>query len=407
MTKLRTYCIVCLFSAAAVIASPAQNVFFTSLASFDGTNGAGPGYYMSLAQGSNGGIYGTAAYGGGYFDTCQYPPGCGTVFTVTLAGALTTLHTFDLSDGAHPQAGLLQGTDGNFYGTTSGGGGYGWGTVFKITLSGTLTTLYSFCAQPRCADGVWPYAGLVQGSDGNFYGTTRDSGANGNGGTVFRITPNGTLTTLYSFCSQRNCPDGMYPGALVQANDGNFYGTTIEGGSNNSGTIFRITLSGELLTLHSFDGSDGVIPYAGLVQANDGSLYGITRDGGDYGWGTVFKITTSGVLTTLHSFDGSDGGEAYATLVQANDGDLYGTAFYGGTSGNCTYGCGTVFKITLAGAITVLHSFDYTDGASPYGGLLQGRDGSFYGTTSQGGAYGNGTVFRLLGPRTPCATCRP
>jgi uncharacterized repeat protein (TIGR03803 family) len=180
-----------------------------------------------VVQATNGNFYGTT-YTGGASSNCQ--GGCGTVFEITPAGTLTTLHSFDWYHGASPTAGVVQASDGNFYGTTYGGGANQYyGTVFKITPSGTLTSLYSFCGQANCADGALPYAGLVQGTDGNFYGTTLEGGANtgcslgaGSCGTVFRITPGGTLTTLHSFCAQAGCADGGNPYAgLVQASDGN------------------------------------------------------------------------------------------------------------------------------------------------------------------------------------------
>jgi len=310
------------------------------------------------------------------------------------AQVLTTLHGFSGADGQAPVAGLVQARDGNFYGTTAGGGAsgnclHGCGTVFKITLQGALTTLYSF----NGSDGAGPTAKLVQASDGNFYGTTQNGGANDQG-TVFEITPSGTLTTLYSFCSQVNCPDGAHPYAgLIQARDGNFYGTTPYGGTGcpyGCGTVFEITPSGALSTLHSFNGSDGASPYAGLVQASDGDFYGTSSN-------TVFKITPSGALTTLHSFNGSDGDEAVGELVQASDRNFYGTTVRGGGSNDwCHEGCGTVFKITPEGALTVLYRFGYTDGAYPYAGLVQASDGNFYGTTSFGGVVNfEGTVFKI------------
>ena len=221
-------------------------------------------------QGTDGNFYGTTE---GFF--------AGTVFKISpeYPYTLTTLHTFD----SIPSADLVQGTDGNFYGTTDyGGGAYGQGMVFKINPQPpyTVTTLYSFCSQPNCVDGTYPEGGLVQGTDGNFYGTTLDAGAYGSG-TVFKITPGGTLTTLYSFCSQTNCTDGANPYAgLVQSTDGNFYGTTGFGGANSYGTVFKMTPSGTLTTLYSFcsqtNCADGNTPYAGLVQGTDGNFYGAT-----------------------------------------------------------------------------------------------------------------------------------
>src|ERR1035438_8758338 len=266
------------------------------------------------------------------------------------AQTLTTLYTFcsqsGCTDGANPYAELVQATNGDLYGTTQGGGtNLGYGTVFKITPGGTLTTLYSFCSQTNCTDGARPYAGLVQAANGDLYGTTNGGGTNGLG-TVFKITPGGTLTTLYSFCSQSGCTDGAVPDAgLVQAANGNFYGTTYYGGTNKRGTVFKITPGGTLTTLYSFcsqtNCTDGADPTAGLVQATNGDLYGTAQEGGANGYGTVVKSTPTGTLTTLHRFNGTDGATPYAGLVQAADGDFYGT-----TGGSGINNDGTVFRIT-------------------------------------------------------------
>jgi uncharacterized repeat protein (TIGR03803 family) len=325
--------------AAGLIATPlAQAQTLTTLHSFDATDG----YYVEagLVQGTNGNLYGTTGYGGTDYE--------GTVFDITTSGTLTTLHDFcsqtGCTDGNAPTSALVQAPDGNFYGTTYQGGTNGRGNFFKISPGGTLTTLYNFCSQSRCPDGYFPLATLVYATDGNFYGTTGDGGANARG-TVFKITTSGTLTTLYSFCSQSGCTDGAYPGqsALIQAADGNFYGTTGEGGAHNaSGTFFRITPGGALTTLYSFcsqsNCTDGGYPN-GLVQASDGNFYGTTESlGADYG-GTVFKITPSGALTTLHSFcsesNCADGDLPYSALIQATDGNLYGTTYFGGANDSC------------------------------------------------------------------------
>jgi uncharacterized repeat protein (TIGR03803 family) len=234
-----------------------------------------------------------------------------------------------------------------------------------------------------------PYAGLVQAKNGDLYGTTFLGGTSGFG-TAFKITTAGKLTTLYNFCSQILCTDGYLPFAgLVQATNDDLYGTTTLGGANGDGTVFKITTGGKLTTLHSFDITDGEEPDAGLVQASNGDLYGTTPYGGaNVDYGTVYKITEGGTFTTEHSFDGLDGGSPYAGLIQATDGNLYGTALFGAN------GVGTVFKITTAGTLTTEHSFDYTDGIWPYGGLAQASNGTLYGTTSQG-ASGYGTVFSL------------
>jgi len=343
------------------------------------------------------------------------------------AQTLTTLYSFDGTDGFAPQGALVQATNGDFYGTTYAGGanpgffGSGAGTVFKTTSSGTLTTLYSFCSQggDLCTDGEQPTAGVVQASNGDFYGTTFFTGPTGVG-TVFKITSSGTLTTLHAFCSQSGCADGENPNGLVQATNGDFYGTTYEGGANNSGTVFKITPSGKLTTLYSFcsqsECTDGGLPRAGLIQADNGDLYGTTGGRpGTESYGTVFKITPSGTLTTLYRFCSqsgcTDGEEPYAGLVQATNGDLYGTTAYGGA--NCApLGCGTVFKITPTGTLKTLYSFcsqsGCTDGETPYAGLVQATDGDLYGTTSTGGAGANctanfglcGTVFKITASGT-------
>jgi uncharacterized repeat protein (TIGR03803 family) len=322
---------------------------------------------------------------------------CAATAIASPANTFKTLVNFDGTNGATPvYTSLVQGRDGDFYGTTLGGGANGAGTVFKITSAGTVTILYSFCSQANCADGSGPYAGLVQARDGNFYGTTYQGGASGIFGTVFKITPGGAFTTLHSF----NLADGAGPfAALVQATSGNFYGTTSGGGPSNDGTVFKISPSGTLTTLHTFDGSDGAQPFAALVQATNGDFYGTTPYGG--GYGTVFRITPSGTLTTLHSFNLTDGSYPNG-LIQATDGNFYGTTYGGGTLNICSgNGCGTVFKITPQGTLTTLHDCDSVDGTNPVAVLDQGSDGNFYGTTYAGGNRGSwGTVFEV----TPSGT---
>jgi uncharacterized repeat protein (TIGR03803 family) len=349
-------------------------VVLTTLHSFTGgTNGVNP--QAALVQGRDGNFYGTT-YGAPAFGAN------GTVFKISTNGALTTLHSFSASgwDGANPQAALVQGRDGDFYGTTSSGGG-SYGTVFKISTNGALTSLYSFgmfvIPYGIATDGANPEAALVQGSDGNFYGTT-SSGGEGAVGTVFKISTNGTLITLHSFSWPKD-GDAPYAG-LVQGSDGYLYGTTAYGGTNNWGNVFQISTNGALTNLYYFTGTnDGAYPYAGLVQGGDGSFYGTTltsvfkvgtngvltslhsfgitnyaegpnaglvkgRDGYFYGTmvgggtnnlGTVFKISTNGALTTLYSFTGSSDGSGPNAVVQGSDGNFYGTTY------------GTVFRLTI------------------------------------------------------------
>lgn len=295
---------------------------------------------------------------------------------------LTTLLDFNGTNGANPEyMSLVQDTGGNFYGTTFEGGANGNGTIFKITPQGALTTLHSF----SYAEGAVPAAGLTP-YGGDFYGSTTKGGAHGDGA-IFKVTSAGTFTTLLSFGQT----DGAAPyGALIVARDGNLYGTTRYGGAQGHGTVFKISPAGALTTLHSFVGTDGARPFAGLVEASDGTLYGTTTYGGAHHYGTVFKITPAGALTSLHSFGGPDGLTPFAGLIAAADGNFYGTTQAGGAAN-----AGTVFVITAKGVLTTLHSFDTTNGALPYGGLVQGADGNFYGTTSNGGAHGAGTIFEI------------
>jgi len=343
---------------------------------------------------------------------------------------LTTLYNFcslgglDCTDGSAPSGYLIQGSDGNFYGTTTGGGQYGQGTVFKVTPTGTLTTLYSFCAQggADCTDGAQPVAGVIEGSDGNFYGTTAAGGIPQTYdlcnaptpftcGTVFKITPSGELTTLYSFCSQvsnNSCPDGANPNGLALGSDGNFYGTAP--GGNAGGTIFKITPTGAFTTVYAFCEQQEGCTYGpgGLVRGSDGNFYGET--GAGFGEsvinGAVFKVTPSGVLTILQYFCNISGclgeGPPSARLVEGRDGNFYGTT----TSG---YPHGSVFRVAPTGGGTTLYDFcslaDCADGTVPYGGLIQGSDGNFYGTTYVGGGGseseclsgwdGCGTIFKI------------
>src|ERR1039457_3482591 len=399
--------------ATTAIALPAQIATLTTIHRFCSQSGCpdGAGPYAGLVQAANGGLYGTTLVGG--------TNSAGTIFKITPGGTLTTLYSFcpqtNCTDGATPGAGLFQAANGDLYGTTYFGGTNGQGTVFKITQGGTLTTLYSFCSQTNCTDGATPGAGLVQAANGDLYGTAGGGGANAVG-TVFEITPSGALTTLYNFCSQSGCTDGGNPDAgLVQAANGNFYGTTYYGGTNGGGTVFKITQGGTLTTLYSFcsqtNCTDGTGPEGALVQAANGDLYGTTYFGGTNGQGTVFKITPSGTLTTLYSFcsqtNCADGAEPNAGLVQAADGDLYGTA---SSQGANSYG-GTVFKITPGGTLTTLYSFcsesGCTDGQYPYAGLVQDTNGDFYGTTTQKGGAASGTVFSLSVGLGPFVKPRP
>ena len=306
------------------------NGTITILHSFGVTDGIVP--ESPIVLGSDGNIWGTASPGGG---------NSGTVFKCTLDGTFSVVHAFNGNDGAGP-AGLTEASDGNFYGTTGAGlGPYFYGTVFKMTPSGTVTTLYAF----QNTDGATPIAGVIQGRDGNFYGTTKfgGSGCGTNGcGTVFKMTPSGTLTTLHFF----DASDGQDPVAVpVQGADGVFYGTALSGGGNGGGTVYKVTSSGTFTTLYRFCAQltcpDGFEPFAPLIQASDGNFYGTTSGGGYLNYGTVFKITPAGALTSVYLFHYSEGAEPYGALLQASDGNFYGTTVSGGSNSQ-----GTVFRLS-------------------------------------------------------------
>jgi uncharacterized repeat protein (TIGR03803 family) len=383
--------------ATTAVTLPAQT--FKSLDSFDNTNAAFP--WATLIQGNDGNFYGTTQNGGN--TACAL--GCGTIFRITPNGKLTTF-SFDGTNGSQPFAGLVQAANGDFYGLTTAGGANDLGTVFKFTPNGGLTTLYSFAADT----GYSPIGSLVLASDGNFYGTA-SSGGQPTGdckpsgcGTIFKITPKGKYTTLHNF---NGLPDGGLPLAtMTQAPDGKLYGTASTlGNAGSYGTVFTITTKGKFAVVHQFDNTDGAYPFGGLILGTDGNFYGQTDLGGasQYGaYGTVYKMTPSGKVTTLHSFEQTDGDNPISNLVQGTDGNFYGTAAYGGLYPNF----GTIFKITSSGTFTTLHNFDSTDGAYLYAGLLQATNGKFYGATFAGGSssactFGCGTVFSLsvgLGP---------
>jgi uncharacterized repeat protein (TIGR03803 family) len=312
------------------------------------------------------------------------------------------LHSFkndSFTDGSGP-SGLIQGIDGSFYGVTTYGGATGNGMVFKVTPAGAETILYSFVN--GLGDGFNPNGNLIQATDGNFYGTTTYGGAYGDGA-IFEITPSGQESLLHSFNANAN--DGYSPGSgVIQASDGNLYGTTPGNGSNinqSFGAVFMVTLSGQESLVYTFKGltvADGQLPEAGLIQGVDGNFYGTTSEGGAGISGTVFELTPAGVETVLSNFNagGSTSVNGYspsASLVQGSDGNLYGINNLGGP-----YNVdGTVFKVTPQGVTSLVYGFGAQtgDGLNPTAKLIQASDGNFYGTTHAGGAYGYGTIFRI------------
>jgi len=299
-----------------------------------------------LVQAPDGSFYGTTIYGG--------ENNCGTVFNLTQAGSLTTLVNFDCSSstGGYPYSGLLLGSDGNLYGSTSYSAING-ATVFRLTLSGQLTVLHTFCQfSDNCSDGLGSASVLVQDANGTLYGSTAGGGGPNGSGTVFKITPDGTETVLYTFCIDNDCSDGAKPNGVILGSDGNLYGTAYSGGDDWSGTAFTISSTGQFNTLYQFSpqSQSGPThpsnPFASLVEGSDGNFYGTSYVSNDSA-GTVYSITPQGVLTLLHDFASSDGEFPQSSLIQASDGNFYGTAAMGGDL-NCggSFGCGTVFSFS-------------------------------------------------------------
>jgi len=409
-SRMRSLFSVLLFAAAITISATGQT--FKLLATFNDIHGEFP--TTRMVQGFNGNLYGTTL---GTNSSGSY----GTVFEVTTGGKLSLLYTFcsqtNCVDGKGPMGGLMMASNLNFYGTTSSGGAYGHGIVFKMTSTGQMKTLHNFCSKTNCADGEGPTATLVQGVNGDLYGTTSGGGANGNYGTVFEITIAGKLTTLYSFCSVSGCDDGVNPqGGLILGTDGNFYGTTYGNSASQRGSIFRITPAGELTTLYTFcsqiECDDGTSPMADLVQDANGNFYGTASAGGLYGDdGTVFELSSTGVFTDLVQFSGACCGKfPFGGLVQGTDGNFYGTTYYGTNGG--FYGYGTAYEVTSGGEYNLLYRFcsedNCDDGDLPYAGLMQATDGVFYGTAESGGKmYGAGTVFSLSLNLAPFVTTLP
>jgi uncharacterized repeat protein (TIGR03803 family) len=323
----------------------------------------------------NGNLYGTTEIGGS--------SGYGTVFKLDTTGKETLLHSFtNTPDGSDPAAGLIMDKAGNLYSTTAYGGIYGYGTVFKFDSAGNEVVLHSFSGTP---DGAFPRAGLLTDKRGNLYGTTLEGGSSDNG-TVFKVDTSGNEAVLHSF----TILDGSSPAAgVIMDKAGNLYGTAHNGGSSGSGTVFKLDTTGKETLLHSFTYFDGAGPWD-LVMDKAGNLYGTTTTSA-FGYGTVFKLDTNGNETMLHSFTYSDGAYPSAGLIMDKEGNLYGTTAGGGSS---VYG--TVFKLDTTGKEIVLYNFSGPDGEGPSARLFRDRRGNLYGTTLLGGPYGYGTAFKLI-----------
>ena len=369
VTRLQVLAVVIAIVTASATTLHAQK--YTDLYNLGSSSGdpENPAWIGLFAQGRDGNLYSTSQGGG----TSAF----GAAFQLTLAGKITPW-SFDGkgTDGVYPYSGLTLGTDGNFYGTTYYGG-LGAGTVFKVTSSGKITTLYSFNGFNCCA-----YAAPIEGLDGNYYGTTSDGGGEVFG-TVYKMTPSGKVTFIYTFPGASKLG---YPMALTLGNDGNFYGTALGGGANKFGGVFKITPGGKLTVLYNFKGTpDGETPKGAIIQASDGNFYGTTAAGGANSFGSIYKMTPAGALTILHSFSESDGLGLHplAGLVQATDGKFYGAAASNTSSG-------VLFQITSTGKYRVLLNLTNTTGkypgANPQVALYQHTNGTLYGDT-----YGGGT----------------
>ena len=365
-----------------------------ALASFNGTDGAYPS--CALVMDSSGNLYGTTESWGA--------SGVGTIFELAHgSGTITTLASFNGTNGSQPRAGLIMDSSGNLYGTTSCGGptysghfSSGDGTIFELAHgSGTITTLASF----NGTDGAYPDASLIMDSSGNLFGTTRGGGASGYG-TVFELQAgSGTITTLASF----NGTDGAYPrSALIMDSSGNLYGTTSDGGASwgsgngglGYGTVFELQAgSGTISTLASFNGTDGAYPSAGLIMDSSGNLYGTASHGGVRGVGTIFELAhDSGTIKTLASFIAGEGTDPEAGLMMDSSGNLYGTTEYPG---------GTIFELPHDSTIKTLALLGGTDGEYPEASLIMDSSGNLYGTAPSGGTSDFGTIFELTGAATP------
>jgi uncharacterized repeat protein (TIGR03803 family) len=345
------------------------------------TSGANP-WYVTLVQGTDGQLYGTTYNGGS--------KGMGTAFKVTTAGVFTLLHSFagGASDGANPTGGLTLGSDGNFYGTAQMGGSGSEGVVFKMTTAGAITVLHTF---NDSTDGAFPWTAPILASDGNFYGTS--SGGSGGNGSVYKITTSGTYTTVYAFDGVH----GTYPiAAPTQGADGNLYVPVSEGGTSFCGTVVKMSTAGAILSTYDFPcGTGGEFPVGPLVQSSAGGFYSTTQNGGSRGEGTIYKLNSSFVVTIQHSFGNFTGDGTYpsAGMALGTDGKYYGSAAEGGT-----YNDGSLFNSTTTGTYTQLYSFNNSANLmqmAPLSPPVEYTTGLLYGVTEFGGTTNQGTVYSL------------
>ncbi len=394
------------------VGGPSVPVVVTGVHQFAGAPADGSNR-STLTFGRDGNFYGTSVTGGPVNSRCvSNLEGCGVIFRMTPAGGFTVLFAFGTSSPIYPYGTPLQASDGNFWGTTSGQeNGGGAGSLYRMTLGGAVTFVTEL--------GGPSYSSLVQGSDGSIYGTTVANGPgscswrstqcmpSSGSGTVFKVNGD-TVTYIHTF----NGSDGSQPyGGLVQAGDGSLYGTTSAGGAKNAGTIYRITPGGSFTTVYTFTGgADGANPaYSNLILGSDGFIYGTTQfGGGSANAGVVFKMTLAGALTVLHGFTGTvtkagdappttaiDGLQPGAGLIEGPDGNLYGVAGGGGGLGG-----GTAFMVTKAGVYTQLYAFGgSSEGGSPTATFVLGPDGNLWSTAQYGGFSNRGVIFKMTIPK--------
>jgi uncharacterized repeat protein (TIGR03803 family) len=319
------------------------------------------------------------------------------------AQTVTYLAHFNGTNGNGPSGPVVQASDGNFYGTTVHGGVNAQGNVFRMTPSGKITSIYSFCSKANCADGQFPTTGPVLGTDRNLYGVTYEGGDGSSSGTIYKMTLSGKITTIYTFkCSGSTCANGELPTGISLGSDGNFYGTTTFGGANINGVLFKISPAGKFTLLHTFcsstNCSDGQIPVFPPFQGTDGNFYGTTNGGGSFGVGVVYKLTLAGAYKVIKSFcepsASCNTGFYPTTVVQDGSGNLFGT-----TANNGSFNSGTVFEITSANKFKVFHTFSFNGGQAPTKGLTLAKDGNFYGVGINDDNFattaGFGSIFKV------------
>jgi len=409
---------VTLLLALAIVPAQAQVQKFTVLHTFRGAPNDGAAPWGVLVRDGAGNFYGTTTSGGSGRGFCTNYGGCGTAFKFDKSGKKIWLHSFTFPKGWSPETGLLRGAAGALYGTTYGGGdtscfSIGCGTIFGLSATGKETVLYKFKGSP---DGMFPTEQpLVEDPSGNFYGTTGQGGDYGVGA-IFRIDKASNETILYSFTGYS---DGCYPDGVILDRSGNLYGVAFNCGNSGYGVAFELDTSGKFSVLHTFEsGGDGANPQSALVFDSEGNLYGTTQNGGSEecggtGCGAVFELSpqsgggwSESVLYAFCSLSGCVDGEGptFGPLAMDKSGNIYGTTYFGGAGGGCRpSGCGVVFKLDTTGKETVLHNFTGgRDGAFPIPGMILDNVGNLYGTAVNGGdlncqpKYGGcGTLFRI------------